>query len=37
MKGAPIDKALCENLKKYRRGQEKADGGMTEDTENEEK
>ncbi len=24
MKGAPIDKALCEYLKKYRRGQESA-------------
>ena len=24
MKGAPIDKALCEYLKKYRRGQERA-------------
>ena len=24
MKGAPIDKALCEYLKKYRRGQENA-------------
>ena len=24
MKGAPIDKALCEYLKQYRRGQESA-------------